>query len=332
MRVSYSKTYMSKFEQYFNKELSDSPSFQRAITGLSKGTIINYTTHIPRFCLHLKLDPDQIIEQRKQDIQNSDVEHNERFERETTVYIKNLEKQGLCVKPILNVIQGFFTNNSKRLALDMHKLKIDKENKHIKYSPSIDEVKKLIQHCDSARNKLIITMIYQNGILPVDLANLKIGDYPTKPWIYYKRKRCKSNKYWKSTSTPDICKYMEEYLILRKGQVGEPLFMGREGVLSSASISEIVSGIISCAKLDVISGFSPKCLRDGFNDALIDARVGHEVKEALMGHNADKIYHKYGSESKAAGRIIEAMHKVYPLIRLTDTTIEKDDSADKALQ
>ncbi|MDR2204092.1 MAG: hypothetical protein LBE76_07355 [Nitrososphaerota archaeon] len=108
--------------------------------------------------------------------------------------------------------------------------------------------------------------------------------------------------------------------------------MGRESVLNSASIGEVVSGVISCAKLDVVSVFSPKCLWDGFNDALIDARVGHEVKKTLMGYNADKIYHKYGSESKASGRLIEAMHKVYPLIRLADTTIEKDASADKALQ
>ncbi|MDR2203987.1 MAG: site-specific integrase [Nitrososphaerota archaeon] len=332
MRVPQNKTYMSKFEEYFNKKLVDYTSFQRATTGLHKSTIKNYNTYIPRFCLHLKTDPDQIIETRKQDIQNSEVKFNERYEREAISYIKTLEKQGICVAPIINVIQGFFTNNSRRLALDLHKLKVDKENKNIKYSPSVDEVKKLIQHCDSVRNKLLITMIYQNGILPVDLANLKIGDYPSKPWVYYKRKRSKSNKYWKSASTPDICKYMEEYLILRKGQTGEPLFVGREGVLTGSSISEVLSNVIACAKLDVVSGFSPKCLRDGFNDALIDARVGHEVKEALMGHNADKIYHKYGSESKASGRLIEAMHKVYPLIRLTDTTIEKDDSADKALQ
>jgi len=46
--------------------------------------------------------------------------------------------------------------------------------------------------------------------------------------------------------------------------------------------------------------------------------VGHEVKEALMGHNADKIYHKYGSEVKVAERVVDAMRKVYPLISLTD--------------
>jgi len=314
MRFKYHETWMGKFEQHFGKKINEYPSFQKAIRPLAKSTTHNYATLIPRFCLYMNQTPDEIITNRKQHLQ----EDNEFYEAEVTAFVKEMEKQNLQGKPIINILQGFFTNNSKRLSLDLRKLKTTDENKNIKYSASVDETKKLLAHADCARDKLLITMIFQNGILPVDLANLRIGDYPSKPWVYYKQKRSKTGKYWKSASTPDICCFMEEYLLKRKGKVGDPLFVGREGVLSRGSISEIVDRLIIAAGFKSINGFCPKCLRDGFNDALIDAKVGHEVKEALMGHNADKIYHKYGGEVKVAERVVEAMRKVYPLICLTD--------------
>ena len=309
------------FIKKFGKKIDEYESFRRAISGLGSGTAKGYSVSLIKFCLFIGETPDEIIANRQKDLTGVDPFNVERYERHVKSFVKFLEEEDLVVSVHLNRLQGFFKNNSKRFRLEMERLKFSKNRKKKKYSPSQSEVRLLFQNADCARDKLIVALAFQNGIVPSDIANLKVGEYPSVAWCYYSKARKKTGELWHGVSTPDICACLAAYMVIRRGVVGEPLFVGREGVLDGAGVGVVLKGLIERAGLGSIVGFMPKCLRDGFADVLVDADVYLQVKEALMGHGGGNIYHQYGSAKKVEERCIEAMKKAYPLLCLTDNAV-----------
>ena len=57
----------------------------------------------------------------------------------------------------------------------MRRLKLPKARKVQKYSPTNEEVRHLYTIADSARDKLIIALMYHNGLAPVDVSLLNAG-------------------------------------------------------------------------------------------------------------------------------------------------------------
>jgi hypothetical protein len=312
------------FIKRFGKPLEEFASFKRATEGLGNRTYDAYRKILPHYFLFLDENPDFVIEQRKKDIISDDVTENERYERKTTAFLKGQLERGMSggsTGIYLGRVQGFFTNNGKRLSLDMRKLKLPKARKRSKYSPSNDDVRLLFAKADCARDKLIVVLMYQNGPVPIDISLFKVGDYPSEPWVYFERSRSKTGEVWRGISTPDICDCMSAHLKVRGNvEVGEPLFVGREGPLNNEAISQILRELIAKAGLNSISGFKPTSLRDAFEDALVDAEVYPKIKKALMAHTSD-IEHEYGGQKKLEEKLVEAMKKVYPLICLNDSRV-----------
>lgn len=305
------------FIEAFGKPIEEFDSFKRAIAGNNHNTVKIYRRVLPAYFLFLGENPDVVISNRKSDIASSDALDTERYERKTKIYIKNLVERNLTVSCPLGVIHGFFSNNSRRLSLDLRQLKYPKARKTRKYSPSNEEVRQLISYADCARDKFIVAVMFQSGPAPIDVAALQVGCYPVEPWVYFEFSRSKTGEVWRGVSTPDVCEFLKAYLVIRGGVVGEPLLVGREGSLNSEGVSQVVHTLIVKAGFSSIAGFKPKCLRDGFEDALVDAEIYHKVKEALMGHTVG-IEHEYGSYKKMVERLVEAVKKVYPLICLND--------------
>jgi len=328
--MSQKMTKQQLFKQRFGKQINDYSSFKRAIEGLKKSTIIGYRDVLVSFFMYLDEDPDTVIANRQEDIRSPNILEGERYERKVKQYKIMLEEKNLDAKTMVNRIQGFFTNNSKRLSLDLKKLDFVSGSKHVIYSPTCDEVKKLLTQAGTARNKFIIMALFHNGILPVDLAALKIGDYPTEPWVYYKKIRSKTKKFWYSASTPEACKFLNEYLQIRNGKTGEPLLLGREGPLGPTGIKIILDQLIKQAGLDKNPNFIPKCLRNGFFNSLREAKVDVQTREAFMGHTSN-ISHVYCSEKELAEAIIESMRKAYPFMSLFDDELSSGDRVDNAV-
>jgi site-specific recombinase XerD len=317
------------FIKHFGKPVEEFESFKRATEGYSKVNYCCARRVLPFYFLFLDQNPDQVIECRKRDLVSDDVTENERYERRTTAYLKDMLSKGLAGRTVsshLGRIQGFYKNNARRLRLNMGRLKIPKGRKRRKYSPSNEEVRLLFNKADCARDKLIVALMYQNGPAPVDASLLCCGDYPLEPWIYFERSRSKTGEVWHSVSMPDVCECLRAYLNVRGAyQASDSLFFSREGVLDAAGISQVVHGLIgSVSELKAISGFKPTSLRDAFEDALVDAEVYSKVKEALMGH-VSSIEHEYGGHNKVISHLVEAMKKAYPLLCLNDSN--KVDSA-----
>jgi integrase len=329
VRGAYKNKSRDKFTQHFGQPIENYPSFQRATETLKPKTVKSYLGVLPNYFIYLQQDPDAVIKQRQQDIINVDATQTEYYERKTTTYLKMLEKQGyagLGIRGWKGIIQGFYSNNSKRLSLDLHKLHISKARKHKKYSPSNSEVKQLLQKADCARDKLIIILMYQNGPSPVDVAALYTNDLPKSAWSYYEKSRSKTGEVWRGVTTPDITEALTVYLNIRvKVKEDTPLFVGREGPLNSDAISETVSTIIHRSDLAEIEGLKPTSLRDAFEDALVSANINPKIKEALMGHTGD-IEHQYGGYEQHKKNCVAAMKQVYPYIQLSNKQNEDTDS------
>jgi len=305
------------FLKKFGKLIENYDSFKNATIGLSHSSINNYADRLPSFFLFLNEDPDTVIKNRQNDIMSQNFVQADNYERKVKAYLKILKDKNMAISSIASIVRGFFSNNSHHMRLYLGKFKIPKDRKHIKYSPTQQEVTKLYNSTNSIENKLIIALAYQNGINPQDVANLKIGEYPAKPWICYCKLRQKTGTLWFGVSTPEICEHLRIYLKTRKGAIGEPIFLNNQKKpMTAVNIRQRLKAIIKQAEYHTIPQFTPKCLRDGFADALYDVETYLFVTESLLGHSLEHMS-RYGSEKRLMERVVYTMQKVYPSIRLT---------------
>jgi len=312
--------YRAEFIKRFGKPIEEYETFKRAIEGTRGTTPINYTRELTQYFLFIDEDPDTVIATRKKDLFGDDILNNERYERKTKTYIMERESKNLSINGVLGRIQGFYTNNSRKLSLDFgKKLKYSKARKKQKYSPSNVDVRDLIANAQLKRDCFIISVMYQHGLDPVDFSDWRIGDYPTEPWNYKEFSRSKTGEICRIISTPDTCLFLKEYLVVRRGNVGESLFWSRgEQPLTNAGVSDAVRAVMIKAGKHQIKGFKPTSLRDAFEDALSDARTYPKTKKALMGHMTGDIQFEYGGHDKMIMVLTEAMKTVYPFIALSD--------------
>lgn len=311
------------FQQKFGKPIEEYDSVKRSVESLREVTRQNYYQVLPGYFLFLNEDPDQVIEQRRKDIGSQNYVEAENYERKTMAYAnKQLLKghSGRGVHGVTGRIQGFFANNSRRYSLDMRRLKLPKARKVQKYSPTNEELRHLYTIADCSRDRLIVALMYQNGLSPIDVSLLNVGDLPSEEWAYYEKSRSKTGEIFRSVVTPDIAYELKTTLKIRGNPSKDaPLFIGRQGPLDNQAISGIITELIEKAGLGGNDGFKPTSLRDALEDALVEANVNHKIKEALMGH-VSGIEHEYGGQNKLVINVVEAMKKAYPLLTLNGLT------------
>jgi integrase len=316
-------TSRQQFQQIFGRPIEEYDSVKRAVESVREVTRQNYYRTLPGYFLFLNENPDQVIEQRRKDIGDKNYEQAENYERKTMAYANTLLSKGHSgrgVQGFIGRIQGFFANNSRRYSLDMRRLKLPKARKVQKYSPTNEELRHLYTIADCSRDRLIVALMYQNGLAPVDVSLLNVGDLPSEEWAYYEKSRSKTGEIFRSVVTPDMAYELETYLKIRGNpSKGEPLFVGRQGPLDNQAISGIISELIEKSGLNGNNGFKPTSLRDALEDALVEANVNHKIKEALMGH-VSNIEHEYGGHNKLIVNVTEAMKKAYPLLSLNGLT------------
>ena len=312
-----------QFQQKFGKPIEEYDSVKRAVEPVREVTRQGYYRTLPKYFLFLNETPDQVIEQRRQDIGDKNYEQAENYERKTVAFANTLlvkGQSGRGVQGVIGRIQGFFANNSRRYSLDMRRLKLPKARKVQKYSPTNEELRHLYTIADSSRDRLIVALMYQNGLAPVDVSLLNVGDLPTEEWAYYEKSRSKTGEIWRGVVTPDIAYELKTYLKIRRDPPKEePLCVGRQGPLDNQAISGIISDLITKSGLNGNAGFKPTSLRDALEDALVEANINHKIKECLMGHVSD-IEHEYGGANRLKINIVEAMKKAYPHLTLNGLT------------
>ncbi|MDR0470708.1 MAG: hypothetical protein LBH79_03135 [Nitrososphaerota archaeon] len=332
MRLKTEETNHYKFTEKFGRPLEEYQSVRNATETLNKTTIHSYKSALSQFFLWIGEDPDTAIANRKTQLKADD-ETADHYERKVRAYKKMLEDKGetgRCIAGKIGRISGFFANNSKRFSLNLGTMKYNQKRKVPKYSPDNTLMRQLYSFADCARDRLIIALAYQNGLAPVDVASIICGEIPPDPFKYYQSSRAKNGVVYHAVTTPEIVQEYQAYRNLHSEiKDGEPLFRSREkNELDGAGVSQILSNLIIKAGFDDIAGFYPKSLRDGFEDALVDADLPSKVKEAMMGHSGG-IEHEYGGQKRLEARLEEAMQKAYSKLILTEVVTTNGKSAQK---
>lgn len=309
-----------QFLKAFGKPIETYASIKRAVETVGDVSKYNYYRDLPRYFIFLGEDPDLVILNRRKHLSSGNPELEEYYERKTTAFVNTLKDRNLAGRGIVGIVgrvQGFYTNNSKRYSLDLKNLRIPKARKRAKFSPENSQVRELLSFADQ-RGRLIVTLMYQCGPAPVDVSELRRGDIPREAWAYFEKSRSKTGEVWRGVTTPDICAELNAYLkLLGEGSDKDLLFRSREGFLDNEGVSRVVADLINRAGYSGVAGFVPKCLRDGLEDALVDANINSKVKEALMAHTSD-IQHQYGSDKKMQERLVAAIKTAYPFISLSN--------------
>ncbi|MDR0493839.1 MAG: hypothetical protein LBH74_09425 [Nitrososphaerota archaeon] len=318
------------FEQKYGKPIVEFTTFKNAVEALSDTTKDDCQKRLAKFFVWLGETPDQVIANRKIQLKADD-ETTDHYERKVKAYKKILEETqtGRSVRTNIGRIQGFFTNTSKKFSLDLGSMKYNKTRKVDKYSPDNAVCREIYRFCDSARDRLIFALAYHHGLAPIDIAEINWSKIPSEPFKYYQGGRSKTGEIWHGVTTPEIIQEFAAYKKIRgEPTEGELLFKGREGFLDSTGISQVISTLIKKAGYGDVAGFSPKSLRDGFEDTLVDAEIPGKVKEAMMGHVGD-IEHQYGGQKRLEARLEECMQKAYKFLMLTEVVTAKGKSAQK---
>jgi len=332
MRIKTEETNYYRFIEKFGRPLEEYQSIRNATETLNKITIRSYKSTLSKFFLWMGEDPDTVIANRKTQLKVDD-ETADYYERKVRAYKKMLEDKGetgRCIAGKIGRICGFFKNNSTRYTLNLGNMKYNQKRKVAKYSPDNTLMRQLYSFADCARDRLIVALAYQNGLAPVDVASIICGEIPPEPFKYYQSSRAKTGVAYHAVTTPEIVQEYQAYRNLHSEiKDGDPLFRSREkNELDGAGVSQILSNLITKAGFDNITGFYPKSLRDGFEDALVDAELPNKVKEAMMGH-AGAIEHQYGGQKRLEARLEECMQKAYKFLMLTEVVTGNGKSAQK---
>ena len=324
------KNFQEQFREVFGKDITEFARFKDVLGQLgTETTKRRYINELPRFFIAIGKNPDQVIQERVADIESNSILEADRYEKVVKAHINKMIREGYAgntIKTYLSRIMGFFSNTSKKISLDLRvgNFKIPEGNIVKKYRITNEEARYIYKIAsagsDTARNMSILCFAYQNGLDPVDIANLKIEDIlsatgQAKTWQYYTKPRSKTGKLWRSALTPEQAHNIENYLAVRGNPSIGKLFTGRKGDLNETAIEEIIRTLVKKAKLENIR---PKDFRDTFKDALTNAKVDVETRESLMGHKTGTVRHQYGTRENLEIRVTEAMKKAYPYLKLND--------------
>lgn len=324
------KDFQEQFEEMFGKPITEFTRFKDALSQLGTDTTRQrYINELPRFFIAIGKNPDQVIKERAEDIEANKILEADRYEKLVRTHINIMIKEGYApntIKTYLSRIMGFFSNTSKRMALDLKvsSFRIPEGTVVKKHRVTNEEAiyiyKIASAGSNTSRNMSILCFAYQNGLDPVDIASLTIEDIldengQVKAWQYYKKPRSKTGKLWHSAITPEQAHNLENYLAVRGNPPNGKLFTGRKGDLNEIAIEEILRKLVKTAKLKRIR---PKDFRDAFKDALVKAKVDVETREALIGHKTGTGRHSYGDSDNLKIRITEGMKKAYTFLMLED--------------
>ena len=326
------KDFQQQFRELFGKDITEFGRFKDVLSQLSTETTRRrYINELPRFFISIRKNPDQVIAERVAHIEANKPIEVDQYEKLVKTQINAMIAEGYApntIKTYLSRIMGFFSNTSKRIALD---LKISRfnipEGAVVKKHKVTNEETRYIYKIASAgsntsRNMSILCFAYQNGLDPIDIANLKIEDIldeagQVKAWQYYKKPRSKTGRLWHSALTPEQAHNIEDYLALRGNPTKGKLFTGRKGDLNEIAIEEILRTLVKNARLKRIR---PKDFRDAFKDELVNAKVDVETSESLMGHSG-AVRHRYDTSENLEVRVVEAMKKAYQFLKLNDVVL-----------
>jgi len=305
-----------------SQDLRKYDSVQKWLEGLKPDYQRKSLEYFQKFLEYVKLNPDEMLQQRREDLRSQDMEQQRRFERLAKTYYEGIrtefQKQGKSESHAWNYLKSvmsFFSRNYMPLKYKKKELKLPKR-KLKRTGIVIADLKEAYTLLD-VRERAIFTTLLQTGLSPIDLCNLNIEQIVNEldnPPIYIEGYRTKTEVGYQTCIGEDSAIAIKKYLILRGNPTTGALFLARTGErLTPRFLRESLEPQVR----KVIPKFQIKDLRDVYHDALERADIPQNVRDRLFGH---EILTSTRAYEFTPTTIKEAYMKAYPFLTVNGYT------------
>jgi integrase len=280
------------------KPIEQYESVRDVLSGLKESTKRSYRTKLGRFFEWIGKDPDAVLEERRNNIENKDIKIKRIYEREVVRYheflLKKTDLRESSARMEIGAVQAFFSRNYADLIF--RKGDIPKPRMEERYVvPTLPEIKEMVESTFSPRDKAVIILAVQTGLAPIDLIGLKRAPFERAiqkeeyPVFVGKIPRHKTAGTAYVFLMRDSAEALKRYLRNRKDG-SDLLFVERAArPMQVNSVNKIVKKAAERAKLyqdkdQLIKGyvlrkvFETQCQKSGMPQPWIDLCIGHEVK------------------------------------------------------
>jgi len=143
-----------------------------------KSTRYYFPRVLKGFCDFVELDADEVIEQRKKDLDSSDQRIIHHFETEVKRYRNFLAEKGLSPgtqRTYVGAVGSFFKRNYYELDFQRGDIPLGETVRVGVRAASKDEIKRMVEVSDP-RERALILMMKDTGLAEADIADLKLRD------------------------------------------------------------------------------------------------------------------------------------------------------------
>lgn len=298
-----------------------------------------YNKMLEMFCDWLKKTPDQILEERKQDLKLEGPREKHRYEtflKGFDSYLKDNKKYSISSRQIAwAAIKSFFEVNYMRLETRRGDYPSGESLGHRGFTK--DEIKQLLVDA-SPRIRAIIMILKDSAMRIGDLGEFKYNQISKQidageEFISLKFKTQKSDTIARTFLGPEAIEAIKEYIEFRKKGTkrvkpekidsNSPLIRHNEKVshVSRSGLSSLVYFLVKRAKLD--NEVSAHSLRKYFQTQLEYAGVHPNWVQQMMGHKLTGVEGSYSRPSEK--QLKETYIKFYETLRVFPKKVTSQD-------
>jgi len=328
----------------------------------SKNTKKSYLYILNKFCIHVKKNPDEIIKQRKKDSTSKNDTVRRRYEEKLMKFFKKIDEErsrGTAMNHY-NAVKSFFKANYLELAAPTLKRWVTYTDK----TPTLEEIKKMIDASESALQRAIILFSAQTGQRSGILTGLKYGlvsdqleegDSPLLIEITgdirgYNEERVNKNRqrYYFYVGRDSI-DALKSYIEVRKSQgekitaksplfVTEKKFKGEFLPLDQDAINRLVTR--AAIKAGITNSYNTSdgktkytihhhCLRKFWQTAMEQAGVAKPWYDFMMGHSLGPLDKAYSNPNRQ--QLLDAYKRAEPYLSISRINVPEIDSLKKEM-
>lgn len=290
-------------------------------------TVVNYKREFPIYMRFVTENteyktPTQIIESRIQQQKSDDMNTKRFWETVGIKFMHSLEDKEFTrntVATYLRTMLSFFSKNHLPLYYSRNELigairakGKGKSNPLSKaWIPTKDDVKILYRFAESSRDKAITLMLFQSGVSEIEVCELQIQDMgfydENGKWklnpdehLYYANERSKTREIFQTCISTECLESIKDMLQSRGMPKEGYLFVSFRGnKLSTRDINAIFKGegerkgIVEKAFNGRVKNWQTKNMRDGYMNALEQAKIPQKIADLMSGHKPDGAKSKY---------------------------------------
>lgn len=222
--------------------------------------------------------------------------------RSYILHERNRGQSDRSVQTYLISLKGFFrwcVDENYSETSPMVRVKMPRIEKKVIEAFTDDEIRRLLSATSgpdsiSVRNRALVTGLLDSGLRAAEFVGMKVGDIDLANGLFMVSGKGRKQRHVRMGANARKC--VIRYLQLRKGKVGEPLWLGVRGPITTSGLFQILNdlgtrcNVQKCNPHKFRRTFALNCLRNGMDPFSL---------QILMGHSDLQILRQYLAQTRA---------------------------------